>query len=175
VQLYLIRHTTVDLPHGTCYGYSDVFLNHNWESEAEKIIHELSHLKISVVYSSPLARCKLLAQKISRNVILDDRLKELNFGSWELKPWNDIAGPMADKWMNDFVNVCCPEGESYVDLSIRTGNFLRDLAKSKKKVVAIVSHAGAIRAILAQLQNIPLTKSFEIEIAYGQIIPITFS
>lgn len=174
MQLHLIRHTTVNLPKGICYGFSDVMPDHSWEAEAEMIKQKLVPLNISKVYSSPLSRCRLLAEKISKDVIIDDRLIELNFGSWELKPWNEIAGPMADQWMNDFVNVRCPEGESYLDMSIRIQAFLKDLAQTKKKEIVIISHAGAIRAIISLLQNIPLAKSFEIEISHGQIIPVTF-
>jgi alpha-ribazole phosphatase len=174
MQLHLIRHTAVNLPKGICYGVSDVLLKDSWEEEAELIKQELAAFNITRVYSSPLMRCRLLAEKISAKVIFDDRLKELNFGSWELKHWDEIAGPMADRWMNDFVNVCCPEGESYKDMSIRISAFLKDLARAKKKEIAIVSHAGVIRTILSLLQNIPLEKSFGIDIAHGQIIHSTF-
>lgn len=105
--------------------------------------------------------------------MLDDRLKELNFGTWELMPWNEITGPQAEKWMNDFVNECCPEGESYMDMSRRIGNFLDELKKKRRTNVVIVSHAGVIRTILALIQKIPLQKSFEIEVSFGQIMSIT--
>jgi len=173
MNLLLIRHTSVNLPKGICYGFSDVPLANGWEEEADDIAQRLVPFDVSMVYSSPLSRCRLLAEKISNQVMLDDRLKELNFGTWELMPWNEITGPQAEKWMNDFVNECCPEGESYMDMSRRIGNFLDELKKKRRTNVVIVSHAGVIRTILALIQKIPLQKSFEIEVSFGQIMSIT--
>ena len=172
MQLHLIRHTKVDLPPSTCYGYSDVPLLKNWENEADKIIQQLTFISNPLVYSSPLSRCCLLAKKISDQVITDDRLKELNFGTWDLKLWDEINGKHAEKWMNNYVETPCPGGESYIVLSVRVKSFLTDLLKTNNDEVIIVSHAGVIRVIVSIIQNIPLDKSFEISVAHGQIISI---
>jgi alpha-ribazole phosphatase len=171
MNLYLVRHTRTALPPGICYGVSDVALAA--PADINEIVYKLKHLDNPIVYSSPLMRCKLLAQKLSSHVIIDNRLKELNFGHWELLAWNDIKGHEADAWMNDFVNVRCPGGESYIDLAQRVTLFLSDLAKSGHVTAVIVTHAGVLRAILAQIQRIPLHKSFETEIGYGEIMSLT--
>ncbi|HEY4787554.1 MAG TPA: alpha-ribazole phosphatase [Bacteroidales bacterium] len=172
MKLYLVRHTAVNLPSGTCYGISDIPLRDNWEDEAGVIASRLAHLNNAVVYSSPSKRCKLLAKKISNKVFLDKRLQELNFGKWELKPWDEINGPTAEQWMNDFVHTRCEGGESYLDLSKRVKSFLTDLTCTKRETAIIVSHAGVIRAIVASVFDIPLKKSFEIKVDYGQITPL---
>src|SRR6266540_3817224 len=124
--LHLIRHTKVNLPARTCYGYSDVPLLEGWEQEAEGLVQQLRHIQNPLVYSSPLSRCYLLACKLSHRVITDNRLKELNFGDWELKPWDEINDTQAKQWMNNFVETACPGGESYLDLSLRVKSFLTD-------------------------------------------------
>jgi alpha-ribazole phosphatase len=172
MQVYLVRHTRVALPPGICYGVSDVALAGSCEHEMNIVIQKLMHLSNPFVYSSPLSRCRLLAEKLSNKVILDDRLKELNFGVWELQPWDSIKGPEAGKWMNNFVNISCPGGESYLDLSERVRNFLFDLSNTNTNAIVIVTHAGIIRSILSMVQNIPLHQSFEIQIAYGEIVEI---
>jgi len=172
MQLRLVRHTKVNLPPKTCYGQSNVPLMDDWEKESMKIVKKLGVSDNHLVYSSPLSRCLLLAKKISNNVITDDRLKELNFGTWELKPWDKINDAHAEKWMNNYIDTPCPGGESYIDLIIRVKAFLADLLKSKCNEAIIVSHAGVIRTIISLIQNIPPDKSFEIEVAYGQIISL---
>jgi alpha-ribazole phosphatase len=170
--LYLIRHPAVKLPSGICYGASDVPLTDHWEEDAEEIISKLEHATNPLVYSSPLLRCRLLAEKISSQVIIDNRLKELDFGKWELKPWDEIKGPEAEKWMNDFVNEPCAGGESYIDLATRVRAFLRELDKKSNETFIIITHAGVIRTIFAILEHISLHKSFDIKVDYGQIIPL---
>jgi len=172
MNISLVRHTKVALPPGICYGISDVALADSYEHEIDSVYQKLKHLNNPVVYSSPLLRCRLLAEKLSAKVIFDDRLKELNFGVWELQPWDQIKGPDADAWMNDFVNIPCPGGESYRELNNRTTEFLSDLNNSKLSAAIIVTHAGVIRSMLSMIQNIPLHQSFEFQVMYGEIIDL---
>jgi alpha-ribazole phosphatase len=170
MNLYLVRHTRVAVDPGICYGITDVSLADTYIRDISDVTRQLSHLNNTVIYSSPLSRCRLLAEKItSRQIVFDDRLKELDFGKWEMQPWDTITGYEADLWMNDYVNVRCPEGESYIDLSVRVKSFLADLSKEKHETAIIVTHGGVVRTILTLLQNIPLLKSFDIKVQFGEV------
>jgi alpha-ribazole phosphatase len=170
VNIYLVRHTRVAVAPNTCYGASDVSLADTCNEDISGVTRQLVHLNDPVVYSSPLSRCRLLAEKISPQVVFDDRLKELNFGEWEMQPWDSITGPEANRWMNDYVNARCPGGESYIDLSVRVQSFLSDVSDKNHETAIIVTHGGVIRTILAFIQDIPLIKSFDIKVQFGQII-----
>lgn len=136
-------------------------------------MQKLAHLNDNpLVYSSPLKRCKLLAGKISNKVNIDNRLIEMNFGDWELRPWNEITGSDVENWMNNFVVTRCPGGESYIDLYKRVKSFLSEICNFGEEEAIIVTHAGVIRAIVCIVQDIPLHKSFEINVAHGQIISL---
>jgi len=172
MHLFLIRHTQVALPSGICYGASDVELAESFTTESESIIEKLKHLSFPVVYSSPLMRCRMLANKLSSHVIIDNRLKELNFGQWELKPWDHITGPEAEKWMNDFVNTPCPQGESYLNLCTRVETFLADMDRTLSDPMLIVTHAGVIRAFISIIKNIEALQTFKIQIDFGEIIEL---
>lgn len=172
MELFLVRHTHVAVEKGICYGISDVPLSSDFETETNEVLHQLFHLDNPSVYSSPLKRCAILAEKLSTNVIYDTRLKELNFGKWEMKPWGEIYGPEADQWMKNFVTTKCPGGESFIDLSVRVRSFVNDLSKTNHHNVVVVTHGGIIRTILAWVQGIPLEKSFNIEVCYGQVFTI---
>lgn len=173
MHLHLIRHTKVNLPARTCYGCSDVPLMEDWKQEAEALIQQFRQIQNPLVYSSPLSRCYLLACMLSPKVMTDDRLKELNFGEWELKHWDEINDKQAENWMNNFVETPCPGGESYIDLITRVSAFLSDVRKTNHEEIVVVTHAGVIRAIISLVKQIPLDKSFEIEVPHGQMISLS--
>src|SRR5581483_10134224 len=109
MEIYLIRHTTPHIEKGICYGQSDIPLADSFQQELDKLLQFLPE-KVDVVYSSPLLRCRQLAQHIysEKEIILDDKLMEMNFGDWELKKWNNIDQQKLNEWMVDFVNVKVP-------------------------------------------------------------------
>lgn len=82
--VYLIRHTSVDVPQGVCYGQTDVPLNPTFEEEAALTSARLKGLQFDKVYMSPLTRCVRLATFCGYpDGERDDRIKEINFGDWE--------------------------------------------------------------------------------------------
>ena len=44
MKLYIARHTSVDVPHGTSYGQTDVALRDTFAEEAETVIQKLDGL-----------------------------------------------------------------------------------------------------------------------------------
>lgn len=104
----------------------------------------------------------------------DSRLLELNFGAWELKNWNDLPQDTLTDWMNDYVNVSVPEGESFRDLAKRTQGFVEELVTTQYQRVAVVTHAGVIRSILCHYLQKPLEKAFEISVEYGEVKKLVF-
>jgi len=169
MDIYLVRHTTPQIEKGICYGQSDLDLVEDHLEEFKTVSSKIPENNYQVI-SSPLKRCGLLAKKFQSSITYDDRLKELDFGDWELKPWNDIPKEDIDPWMKDFVTAKVPNGESYVQLASRVNSFLNDVINSgDNKNTIIFSHAGPIRALLAGILNIPLEKSFAIKIQYGDV------
>ena len=85
MKITLIRHTRVAVETGICYGWSDVGVAPSFETEASRVKENISNERFDIVYSSPLSRCRKLAAFCGfHEPILDDRLKELNFGEWVL-------------------------------------------------------------------------------------------
>ena len=90
--IYLMRHTAVDVPQGVCYGQTDVPLKPTFETEATQTAANLQGLSFDKVYTSPLTRCVRLATFCGYpDAERDDRLKELNFGDWEMQYFNNYA------------------------------------------------------------------------------------
>lgn len=172
MEIYLIRHTTPDIEKGICYGQTDLDLAKNYKKEF-KSIHQTIPKGNYKVYSSPLKRCALLAKTFSDTIIYDVRLKELDFGDWELQPWHNIPEKVISPWMNDFVNVIVPNGESYIQLSKRVHDFFSNLIKENSdQNIVIITHSGVIRSYLSSLLKIALKESFNISINYGTVFKL---
>jgi alpha-ribazole phosphatase len=176
MEVYLVRHTETVCEKGICYGQSDVGIREPYNAVFESILNQLP--QDAVLYSSPLQRCAILAKHIQKNtkidaVIEDSRLMEMHFGDWELKSWDAIPREILDPWMEDFVTVNVPNGESFVDLDNRVRLFLNDeFAKNHTKPIIIVAHSGVIRSILCKINNIPLQEAFKSPLDYGAVIKV---
>ena len=172
MEIYLIRHTTPDIEKGICYGQADIPPANSFEEEVSKVISKFP-VSVEVIYTSPLKRCKALSQRLATEfdipLIDDPGLMELNFGQWEMKKWNDIDPVLLQHWMDDFVHVKCPEGESYSELFSRVTIFIHKVTATNAKSVAVISHAGIIRAIHSFFNKISLVDSMNIPVAFGEI------
>ena len=84
MEVVLIRHTSVDVPKGTCYGWSDVPVAETFEHEAAETKAQLAaYTPFEAVFSSPLTRARKLATFCGyAHPEVDDRLKEMYMGDW---------------------------------------------------------------------------------------------
>lgn len=171
MEIYLIRHTTPSLSPGLIYGWLDVPLTDTFLEEFEIIKTKLPATP-DIIFSSPSTRCTVLAQKINPIFTTDSRLMELHFGNWEGETWDTVNESDLQIWMDDFVNAIVPGGESMLQMSVRVLSFWSELIQLNHQKVAVVTHGGVIRLILAHLRNIELTKAFEIKVAYGEVVII---
>jgi len=176
MEVYLVRHTETVCEKGICYGQSDVGIRESYDAIFECIVEQLP--QEAILYSSPLQRCVILAKYIKENtqissIIEDSRLMEMNFGDWELKSWDAIPQEILNPWMEDFVNVRVPNGESFVDLNERVLDFFDNkLTKESGKPVIIVAHAGVIRSFLCKINDLSLKEAFQNKVNYGDVIKI---
>jgi alpha-ribazole phosphatase len=172
MEIYLIRHTEVKGSKTICYGQSNPPLADTFLEEAAAIKAKLS-TDFDAIYSSPLLRCKLLAEKLGyQNIQIVEALMEVNFGTWEGIPWNEIPQTELDPWMADFVNAAPPLGESLLNMYQRISGFTESLRTQPHKKVLIIAHAGVIRNIFSYILNIPLANIFNISVSYGEIFRI---
>lgn len=169
MEVYVIRHTRVNTPKGVCYGQTDVSLKDSFQEEANLLKARLHSISFDTVYSSPLSRCKLLAEEFANNIIFDDRLKEMNFGSWEMKQWNEIEQNDIQPWFDDFVTVSAPEGENFEEVFQRCKLFIEELRTQQHKRVLIVTHGGIIRSLWCYLLQIPLQNGFKLPVGFDEI------
>lgn len=171
--IYLIRHTSVNQMEGICYGQSDVELSKQADREFVTVIQKLSEVDPDEIFSSPLSRCTLLAEQLGKPYRTDQRLMEMNFGQWELKSWAEIYDSQAGKaWFEDYMKEVPPGGESFEMLIERVSDFIREYCWGNQ-TLAIVAHAGTIRAFLIALGLIDREDAFDVSLAYGEVVKIS--
>lgn len=173
MEIYLVRHTAPDIAKGICYGQADIGVKETFLAEAA-IIQKYLPQNIAAVYSSPLKRCKKLAEHLfaGHTIQLQKSLMEINCGQWEMQAWDTIPRQEIDTWMNDIITMPIPNGESYQDLYHRVKNAFIDIHKKATPAV-IVAHGGVLRSILSYITNVPLKDSFKaFTLHYGCVIKV---
>lgn len=175
MQIYLVRHTKPAIEKDVCYGQTDVPIDAGvFAPSAKNILSQLPE-KVDAIYSSPLIRCSYLANYIredkytNKAIEYSDLLKEVNFGDWENKKWNDINQADLQVWMNDFVNEKPLGGESFIKLHLRTNYFIEYLLSQSYVSVVIVTHAGVISSINSHINQTLLLDAFSINCDYGSV------
>jgi len=149
VILHLIRHPRPLVEPGICYGRLDVAGEHP-EVAAARLLRELpAGLR---VYSSPLRRCRELAEHLQPQPIIDARLAEMDFGDWEGRAWDDIPRAELDAWAADVAGYAPPGGESPRQLQRRALAFVTGLQEQE---AVLVTHAGVIRVLMAHWRDLP--------------------
>ena len=176
MQIFMIRHTSVAVPKGTCYGWTDVPVADTFDQEAAQTKRNLEDMlagnKIDIAFSSPLTRARKLASFCGYGGhITDDRLKEMNMGDWEMRLFDDIAreDPHILKWYNDYMNLAATNGESYRMLYRRVASFLDELRSANHSRVAIFAHGGVLVAAGVYARLFPETDCFSHLVPYGGI------
>ena len=145
MKVFLIRHTSVGVPKGTCYGQADVPVADTFEQEASATKSRLSGMTFDHVYTSPLSRAALLADFCGfPDAERDSRLKEMNMGKWEMQLWEDISDPHLQAWYADYLHLPTTGGESFQQLRQRVFSFLDELKQKPYKRVAVFAHGGVL-------------------------------
>lgn len=170
MEIYLIRHTSVDVPPGTCYGQTDVPLRDTFEEEAEQTRSGLAGLQFDAVFTSPLSRAFRLAAYCGfPDAVRDDRLKEMNMGEWEMQRFDDITDLQLQRWYDNYLHERTLGGEGFMDLYARVCHFLHDVQMRGYRRIAVFAHGGVLIAARAMAGQIAVEQGFDNLTPYGGI------
>lgn len=177
MKVSFIRHTSLDITPDICYGQSDIDVSSAFTQESSVVKDKLKPYQFDAIYTSPLQRCVKLAVELDLdNPVHDHRLKELNFGDWELQNWSNIPREAFDRWADDYANLAPPQGETFAELQTRGVHFLEEMLQTYPNGhIAAVSHGGMIRAMLAHTLKIPLKSLFRFVVDYASVTTLDFS
>lgn len=163
MQVYLIRHPRPLAMDGRCYGQLDI----EAEAPAPAARRLRGWLPDEVaVLASPLQRTRALACALHNAPLFDGRLMEMNFGDWEGRLWDDIARQEIDAWAADVFDHAPPGGESLRQMQARALDCVQALATPR---VALVTHAGVMRALAGAWLRWPLEKWSRLHFDFASI------
>jgi alpha-ribazole phosphatase len=174
--VWLVRHGQTDWNHQRRYlSHSDRVLTPYGRLQADALARHFAARKIDVIVHSGLARTRDTALAIAGQrklaLIADERWREASHGAWEGLTYSEVlAHDRADaqRRFADPVNAAPRGGESLRDLAARISAAYRDLGeRSPNQRVLIVTHGGAVQALLCQLLNTPLGEHWRWRIDLG--------
>jgi len=161
MRLFFLRHTSLKVEIDVFYGQTDLDVSDNFEEEVVLIKKKILNFNIDTgsikVYSSPLKRCIKLTKRLTENYIIDERIKEMNLGDWEMKKMTSIPEGEKLEWENNLLSFKIPNGESNEEFLKRLKSFLEDIFKLNEDAL-IVCHAGSINGMLSLLTKEPFDK-----------------
>ena len=169
MQVFLIRHPRPRIEAGRCYGRLDV----DCEDPQPIALGLRPQIPADTpIIASPLRRARRLAEALAPTVQTDARLSEIDFGEWEGKTWDDIDRAALDRWAADVLHFVPPGGESVAQLQARVINFALDLRALNMGRVAIVAHAGVMRALTGHWRGLPAAEWTQLQFGYGSMTPL---
>jgi alpha-ribazole phosphatase len=179
MDVYLIRHTRPNLQAGICYGQLDVELAADFDAEARRLAACLALPRGAPVVTPLTQRCRRLAEFLAREhqakLVVEDRLRELDFGAWEGQPWDAIPRVQTDVWSRDIWNQSAPQGESYASLHERVSAAWEALLPVGGDALLIVGPAGPLRALLTIALELPAEAFVRLHLDYGGIAKLSDS
>ena len=172
MRLILIRHPKPLCEKGICYGRLDLECEPHALSEAVRRLSKMEHA--SRVFTSPAKRARDLAARLGTQLIVDERLQELNFGEWEGRRWETLGREAIDAWSQGLPDSAPPNGETLTAMAARCASWLESLQPSESPILA-VTHAGPIRVMMAILNGEPLLAYFTVPVPFAEPIELTLT
>jgi broad specificity phosphatase PhoE len=149
----------------------DVPLSEAGREQAVALRDRLAAVDFDRVFSSPLARARETADIVAgeREVTVDARLREMDYGAWEGLTYAQIyeRDPVRRRaWARDPAVLRCPAGESGNDVAARAGAFLVDLleahvarhgaSETEEWPVLVVGHSSLNRILVCLALGLPI-------------------
>jgi alpha-ribazole phosphatase len=183
-----VRHGRAIVAENLCIGHTDVPLSPEGAASI-KALATSARLHDARIVSSDLRRATESATIIAEAICHpersegsavqhDARLREMDFGDWDGRSWADIErddGERLHDWLNRWVDVAAPRGESAADVAGRATEWIAEVLPTSGEPIIVVSHAGWIRAALCHLLGRDLAQMFEIPVDYARatIVDVT--
>ncbi|MEX2416739.1 MAG: histidine phosphatase family protein [Paenibacillaceae bacterium] len=162
VDIYAVRHgvTLWNLEH-KYLGHTDQPLHEEYIMDLLPLKKQMKGLAFNRILSSDLLRCRQTLDVLQPQGLeyakVDARLREIHFGLWEGKTYEQMKEePLYQSWLDDWMKKTPPKGESGSAVKQRVLDCmlaeLDELTGSSKdgqvKCLLVVTHGGVIRMLL---------------------------
>jgi 2,3-bisphosphoglycerate-dependent phosphoglycerate mutase len=145
--------------------------------QAEKAAKFLEHMNISAIYSSPIERAKHTAEIVGKHnsldVIIDDRLIELDMGKFTGVPYDEIFsshGNVFMKFYNGELEIAHNGVETFSEVKKRVLGIVDHVIENHPdQNVVLVTHMDPIKAMLSTVVDLTPENLFELIIANASL------
>lgn len=156
-RLFLIRHgQTEQNRSGVLVGSTDTPLNDQGRQQAAYLRERINALEVNTIFSSPLQRATETASIVfgeDAPIITDTSIQEYHFGEWEGLHFSEVEKRYPQEWqmwLTNWEQTKIPGSESFGSFKHRVTTFVDELIHANQgKELAVVSHGGCIRTLLA--------------------------
>jgi len=170
-RILLVRHAVAE-GHGRFHGHTDVPLAPEARQQLRVLVRKLSTYPIQGVYSSDLLRARATANAVARRfdveIAVRSGLREMNFGCWEGLTWRQIARRfprLSRAWVTHFPHQSIPGAERFATFKRRVAAEVDEIVMANRgKCVAVVTHAGVARLIVASALGVRDRQLFRIAV-----------
>lgn len=175
--VYVIRHGRPETPDARSYcigGGSNPPLSKEGRRQAKALTQCFDGLGIASVYCSALRRSRETAEILSggiREIRELPCLDEIDVGEWEGKSFDDIRAEYPEIYTSrgkDW-SISPPGGEELGHAAARMEGALAEIIAREADDALVVTHDGAIRALLWKLLNLDTKKDAIMRQAYGSV------
>ncbi len=175
--ILLLRHGQIDAP-GYIGCRTDPSLSEEGRTRSEALIETiLPTFSPDVVFSSPLKRCLETIGAWSREAVVCEELRELDFGVWEGLQYDEIKKRWPEdiqRWISDPLYHAPPEGEPLVKMHRRSVQWWnRYILGGAPGRYLVVTHAGPIRSLLSHLSGAGIMGHWRFSVQRGNFCRIT--
>jgi probable phosphoglycerate mutase len=138
IRILVIRPGTTEYDEqGRIMGRLDIPLSEDGAAQVAKMVEEISHLEVELVYTAPsessVQTANAIASAANAKVKQTDTLRNLDPGLWQGKLVGEVKSQQPKvykRWQEDPESVCPPEGEMVEDARRR---FLKGIEKTLRK------------------------------------------
>ena len=181
--MFLIRHGVTEWHHqGRVLGRKDIPLSEDGLAQARSAASLFGELAIGDLISSPLQRAlqtaEIVAKRFDLDVARDPRLSDFDVGKWAGQTYEAVAATAEyQRYIADPRTLGIPGGENLEDVRVRAvGALEQALADSPSgESIAVVTHAGIIRVLLAHYLGSPPANYHRIRVSPGSISVLSFA
>jgi alpha-ribazole phosphatase len=171
MRLILLRHGRTGFS-GRYVGSTDVPLSESGRAQILGMRPQFAAMMVDILMTSPMLRCTQTVDLLDLGlpVQLDSDLREIDFGRWEGKTFQEIEEQdfqLVHDWASATDDFCFPEGETISDFTGRIESVKNRLLTLEAETVLLVAHGGVIRALICSLLGLAPQNYLLFQVAKG--------
>jgi alpha-ribazole phosphatase len=159
-ELVLIRHGYLGKQYeGRFVGSTDAPLADEGPAQVACLAERVDEFADAKCFCSPMLRTRQTADAMMQQYETDEDLREIDFGSWECKTFEEISASdpdMVGRWAEYADDFAFPDGESIGGFNDRVRRFTDRVASEPNNRILAVTHGGVIRTLICHFLGLEL-------------------